>query len=168
MKLLLDKKPVIPASSYVASGAQIIGAVTLGERTGVWFNVVIRADLEEITIGSCTNIQDGSILHVDYDKKVIIGDYVTVGHRVILHGCIIGHHALIGMGAVILNGATVGEYAQVAAGAVVPPGFMVPAHTLVKGVPAKITRSLTDEEIQYNDRGAQHYTELIQAYQVKK
>ena len=139
--------PQIPASVYLAPGVRIIGDVTLGERCGVWYNVVIRGDVHYIRIGEETNIQDGSILHVTHDTHpLVIGNRVTAGHAVRLHGCTIEDETLIGIGAIVLDGAHVERQALVAAGALVPPGMVVPAGTLVAGVPARVRRELTPEE----------------------
>jgi carbonic anhydrase/acetyltransferase-like protein (isoleucine patch superfamily) len=140
--------PGLADTAYVAQGAVLIGQVTVGDLSSIWFNAVIRGDNEPITIGSRSNVQDGCVLHTDPGFPCVIGDLVTVGHNVVLHGCIVGDGATIGMGATVLNGATIGEGALVAANALVLEGFQVPPHTLVAGVPAKVRRELepADEE----------------------
>jgi len=135
-------KPRYSSNCFVAENAQVIGNVTLKEGASVWFNCVLRGDMDQIIIGEHTNIQDGTIIHNDPGLPTIIGDYVTVGHGAILHACTIKDKVLIGMGAIILDGAVIEEGAVVAAGAVVTPGMLVPANTLVVGTPAKIIKNL--------------------------
>ncbi|MEH7082459.1 gamma carbonic anhydrase family protein [Neobacillus drentensis] len=137
----------------------MIGNIELKEDTSVWFNAVIRGDNEKIMIGKGSNIQDGAIVHVDPGYPVHVGEYVTIGHNVVLHGCTIKNGALIGMGATILNGAVIGEGSLVAAGALVPEGKMIEPGVLVAGVPAKVIRTLTPEEIERSKGGAQHYVQ---------
>lgn len=142
-----DKYPKIPASVFVAPGAMIIGDVEIGEKSSVWFNTVIRGDVHYIRIGSGTNLQDLSVLHVtrrDYPLRV--GDHVTVGHRVILHGCTIGNFCLIGMGSVIMDGAVVEEGSFIGAGSLVSEGTVIPSGMLAFGHPAKPKRPLNDAE----------------------
>ncbi len=138
--------PLIHPSAFVADGAWIIGAVDLGAEASVWFGAVLRGDINAIRIGVRTNIQDGAVLHVTKELAVVIGDDVTVGHQAMIHGCRIENGALIGMSAVVLDNAQVGECALVAAGSVVRENFVVPAGSLVAGVPARVVRTLTDEE----------------------
>lgn len=139
--------PRIPGSVFLAPGVRIIGDVVLGELCSVWYNVVIRGDVHFIRIGRETNVQDGSILHVTHDTHpLVVGDRVTVGHGVRLHGCTVEDETLIGIGAIVLDGAVVERGAMVAAGALVPPGMTVPSGTLVAGVPARVRRELTPEE----------------------
>jgi len=146
-------EPTIPDSCFIAPSADIIGDVHLGEDTSVWFQVVIRGDVNRVRIGKRTNIQDGAILHVTRDKlpmvgaPLVIGDDVTIGHRVSLHGCTIKNRVLVGMGAVILDHAEIGEDSIVAAGSVVTKDKKFPARSLIQGVPAKVVRQLTDEEV---------------------
>ena len=149
--------PHIPASAWVADSAQVMGKVTLGEDASVWFGVVIRGDTDPITIGAGTNIQDGSVLHADYGKPLVIGDNVTVGHKVMLHGCTIGDGSLIGIGAVVLNGAKIGRGSIVGAGSLVTEGKEFPDGSLIMGSPAKVVRSLTPEQQQGLAQSAQHY-----------
>lgn len=153
------KYPTVHSSTYIAPGAQLIGNIELKEDTSVWFNAVIRGDNEKITIGKGSNIQDGAIVHVDPDYPVHVGEYVTIGHNVVLHGCTVKDGALIGMGATILNGAVIGEGALVAAGALVPEGKMIEPGVLVAGVPAKVIRTLTPEVIERSKGGALHYVQ---------
>ena len=133
-----DLTPQVDPSAFVASNAVLAGDVHLGARASVWFGCVLRSEVERITIGEETNVQDLSVVHTDPGSPVVLGDRVTVGHRVVLHGCTVEDDALIGMGAVVLNGAVVGRGAVVAAGAVVTQGMQVPEMALVAGVPAKV------------------------------
>mgnify|MGYP001566821114 FL=1 len=145
-------KPKIPSTCFVAPGAHIIGKVFLGEHVNVWFNCILRGDENEIHVGENTNVQDLSILHNTKWNALIIGKNVTIGHHVVLHGCTIEDHCLIGMGAIILDGAVIGEGSVVAAGSVVPPRKTYPPKSLIMGSPAKFQRELTaDEATQYNN-----------------
>ncbi len=138
--------PKLPKSVFIAPNAAVIGDVEIGEDSSVWFNSVIRGDVHRIRVGERTNIQDGSVLHVTYQRWALeIGDNVTVGHGAILHGCTISSNCLIGMGARVLDGARVGEFSLVAAGSLVLQGGKVPSNTLVAGVPAIVKRDLTAE-----------------------
>lgn len=140
--------PKIHHSVFIAEGVRIIGDVEIGENVSIWYNTVIRGDVNYIRIGANTNIQDLSMLHVTNKKwPLILEDHVSVGHSVSLHGCILKPYCLIGIGAIVLDGATVGEQSLVAAGALVREGFVVPPRTLVAGVPAKVIRELSDEDI---------------------
>lgn len=162
--------PRIAASAYIDPGAQLIGAIEIGGRSTVWPNVTIRADVNTITIGDETNIQDNSVLHVDGPHgdspgfPITLGNRVTIGHAVTLHGCTIEDEALIGIGAIVLNGAKIGAGAVVAAGALVPENMEIPAGMLAMGVPAKVRREVTPEERERFRGGAQHYVELGQKY----
>ena len=160
----LDTFPKIPENVFLASGVKIIGDVEIGENSSVWYNTVIRGDVHYIRIGMFTNVQDCSMLHVTNGKYPLnIGDKVTIGHSVTLHGCTIKDLSLIGMGSIVLDGAVVEEKSMVAAGAVVKPNFVVPTGTLAAGVPAKIVRDLSKEEIEDFEKSAfryKKYTEL--------
>ena len=150
--------PKLHETVFLASGVKIIGDVEIGEYSSVWYNSVIRGDVHYIKIGAYTNIQDCSMLHVTNGKYPLnIGNKVTIGHSVKLHGCTLKDLCLIGIGAVLLDDSTVEENAMVAAGAVVRPGFVVPSGKLVAGVPAKILRDLTKEEIDYFEISAERY-----------
>jgi gamma-carbonic anhydrase len=139
--------PRIADSAYIDASAQVIGDVVIGERSSIWLNVSIRGDVNYIRVGDESSIQDNTVLHVDADLyPCVVGNRVTVGHRVVLHGCEVGDEVLIGIGAVVLNGAKIGQGAVVAAGALVPERMEVPAHTLVMGMPAKVRREVTREE----------------------
>ncbi|TQJ32017.1 gamma carbonic anhydrase family protein [Microbacterium sp. SLBN-146] len=138
--------PILDPSSFVASGARVIGAVTLGAGASVWYNAVLRADGDAITIGAGSNLQDNVSVHVDRGSPVVIGENVSVGHNAVVHGCTVEDGSLIGMGSVILSGAVIGAGSLVAAGAVVLEGTEIPPGSLVAGVPGKVRRPLTDDE----------------------
>ncbi len=155
--------PAIDESVFIAPGARIIGNVTIGARSSIWFNAVLRGDVQAITIGEATSVQDGAVLHVTGDDlPLIIGSNVTIGHLACVHACVLKDLSLIGIGATILDGAIVEERAMVAAGSVVRPGFIVPSGKLVAGVPAKIVRDLTQQELDYFEISAEHYTGYAQ------
>jgi carbonic anhydrase/acetyltransferase-like protein (isoleucine patch superfamily) len=161
---LPDSEPSIDGSVFRAPGSVIVGDVQIGSDSSVWYNVVIRADVSPIRIGSRTNIQDGSILHADPGYPCVIGDDVTVGHRAIVHGAKVGNGALIGMGAVLLNGVQVGEEAIVAAGAVVTEGTVIAPGTLYAGIPAKEKRQLDEEARKMGRVGADGYVRNAQRH----
>ena len=142
----LDQTPEIDPSVYIAKGAVVIGAVTLGKDASVWHNSVLRADINSIEIGESSNLQDGTVLHLADDFGVKIGKFVTVGHLAMIHACEIGDECLIGMQATILDGATIGAQSIVGAGALVTKGTHIPEGSLVLGTPAKVIRSLTKKE----------------------
>jgi carbonic anhydrase/acetyltransferase-like protein (isoleucine patch superfamily) len=147
----------------VADTADLIGAVTLGERSSVWFNCALRADINAITIGDDSNVQDCSVLHVQDDVPLVIGSRVTIGHSATVHACTLEDRTLIGMGAVVLDRAVVGEGSIVAAGAVVRVGMIVPPRTLVAGVPAKVVRQL-DDDLEMIDRHWRNYVAYTAEY----
>ncbi len=154
----LDNYPKMGVNVFLASGVKIIGDVTIGENTSVWYNTVIRGDVHYIRIGSLTNIQDCSMLHVTNGKFPLnIGDKVTIGHSVKLHGCTLKDLCLVGIGAIVLDGAIVEENSMVAAGSVVKPNFIVPSGKLVAGVPAKVVRNLTEDEVKEFENSALRY-----------
>lgn len=156
--------PQIAVSAYIDPSAAVVGSVVVGARSGIWFNASLRGDADLIRIGEETSIQDNSVLHCDKGFPLTIGDRVTVGHSVVLHGCTIEDDALIGIGAIVLNGARIGRGAVVAAGALVPEGMDVPAATLVVGVPAKPKRTVTPEEQARFTEGVRHYVERAALY----
>ena len=157
--------PQIAASAYIDPSAQVIGNVTIEERASVWPNVTIRGDVNTITIGEETNIQDNSTLHCDAGLfPLIIGNRVTVGHQAMLHGCTIEDECLIGIAAVVLNGARIGKGSVIAAGALVPEGSVIPPHSMAMGVPAKVKRHLNPEEVQRFRLNTRHYVELARIY----
>jgi carbonic anhydrase/acetyltransferase-like protein (isoleucine patch superfamily) len=141
-----DRRPEIDATAWVAPGSTIIGSVRMAPRASVWYGSVLRGDMEGISIGAGSNIQDGCVVHADPGFPTAVGSGVSVGHRVVLHGCTIGDDVLIGMGAVVLNGARIGSGSLVAAGAVVLEGVVIPPGSLVAGLPARVRRELSEEE----------------------
>lgn len=159
------RKPQVAPTAYVDPQAVVIGDVVLGEHSSVWPCVVIRGDVHFIRIGARTNVQDGSVLHVMGDHHpLILGDDVTIGHGVILHGCTIESRCLIGMGSIILNGAKIGTGSIVAAGTLVPEGTEVPPGSLFMGHPGKFRRALTTADLESIDRYAQRYVEYKETY----
>jgi carbonic anhydrase/acetyltransferase-like protein (isoleucine patch superfamily) len=148
---------LIDSSAYVAPNATIMGRVEIGAEASVWFGCVLRGDNEPIVIGARTNVQDLSVIHTDEGIPCTLGAGVTVGHRAVLHGATVGDGALIGIGAIVLNAARVGEQAMVGAGAVVTEGQVIPARHLALGVPAKVVRELSDEEVERLQAAAAHY-----------
>lgn len=156
----LYKKQNIAKSAWIAPSVYVAGHVTIGDQSNIWPGCILRADLNSITIGKRTNLQDGTLVHVESDQSVKVGNDVTVGHGVIIHACTIEDGALIGMGAILLNGCQIGKGAQVAAGALVPEGMKVPARTLVMGVPARVVRKLKAQEIKRNVKSAGKYVEM--------
>lgn len=160
----LNHRPQIAEDVFIAPGVHIIGRVFIDQGSSIWFNTVIRADINDVRIGKYTNIQDNSVIHVDLGYPTVIGDYVLVGHKAVLHGCTVGDGALIGMGAILLDGARVGKNAIVAAGAVVREGGEVPAGTLAVGTPARVIRELTPEEITRIRQGTESYVTWAQEY----
>ncbi len=159
-----NKQPVVHPHTYIADGAKLIGAVTLEEGASVWFNAVLRADLEPIVIGRDSNIQDGCVIHVETGKPTIVGPSVTVGHNVILHACTIGEGALVGMGSIILDGAVIPPRSLVAAGSLVPQGKTYPEGSLILGSPARVARKLSEAEIAGILGSAAHYRQFWEAY----
>ncbi len=149
---------------YIAPGAVVVGDVTIGQESSVWFNAVLRGDVELIKIGNQTNIQDSCVIHADPGFPCTLGDGITVGHGAIVHGATIGDNVTIGMKAVVMNGAVVGENSIVAVGAVVTEGTQVPPGSLVVGIPGKVRKELTPEQIELNRMGAQHYVENAKAF----
>jgi carbonic anhydrase/acetyltransferase-like protein (isoleucine patch superfamily) len=152
--------PVVPTSAWVAPNATLVGAVTLGERASVFYGAVLRGDVDSITIGDDTNVQDNVTMHCDAGTPASVGARVSVGHGAILHGCTVEDDCLIGMGATVLNRAVIGTGSLVAAGAVVLEGTIVPPGSLVAGVPAKVRRELTDDERAGIHSNAQRYVAL--------
>ncbi|MGM9903078.1 carbonic anhydrase/acetyltransferase [Enterococcus sp. 10A9_DIV0425] len=147
-------------TQFVASNATVVGDVDLGENVTIWYQAVVRGDSNSIRIGSGTNIQDGTIIHVDHDAPVTIGNDVTVGHQCMIHGCRIEKGALIGMGSTILNHAVIGENSLIGAGSLVTEGKVIPPNVLAFGRPAKVIRTLTKEEIEKNKQNILHYIEI--------
>ena len=154
------KKPQIHESAFVAEGARIIGDVILKAQSSIWYNTVCRADINQIIIGERSNIQDNSVIHLENDQGVILGNDVTVGHNAIIHGCTIEAGALIGMGAIIMNGVVVGKGAVIGAGAVVKENMVIAEYSLVVGVPGKIVKTLDSNTYDKNVKWAAKYVQL--------
>lgn len=151
--------PLIGKNVFLAPTSVVIGDVCIGEESSVWFHAVLRGDIDKISIGHHTNIQDHSLLHIKAGIELEVGSCVTIGHHVILHSCKIGDHSLIGMGSTILDGAVIGNNSVVAASSLVPPKKIFPPYSLIMGSPAKVVRSLTQDEIKnYGD----HYLSYIE------
>jgi len=154
-----DLQPQLADTAWVADSAQVMGNVELAADTSVWFGAVLRGDTEVIRVGKGSNIQDNSVVHADIGCPVTIGENVTVGHQVMLHGCTIGDGSLIGIQAVVLNGAKIGKHCLVGAGALVTEGKEFPDGSMILGSPAKVVRQLTPEQMAAVVRSAQHYVE---------
>lgn len=150
-------KPDIHESCFIADNALVLGKVTLKENTSIWYNCVLRGDGNNIKIGKYTNIQDGSVIHISKEHETIIGDYVTVGHKAIVHACKIGNNVLVGMGAIVLDGAEIEDNVLIGAGSIVTPGKKIPSGSLVLGSPARVIRLLTKEEIEQLKQSALDY-----------
>ena len=161
--------PQLDPSTYVQPSAQIIGDVIIGAQSSVWFNVVIRGDVQPIRIGARTNIQDNSTVHVTRGRwATIIGDDVTAGHAVVLHGCRVGNRCLIGIGAIVLDGVEIGDDCLIAAGSLLTPGTKVPPQSLVMGHPAKVVRRLRAEELAHIEESALHYVAHAADYRAQQ
>ena len=158
--------PSIHRAAYVAPGADVIGRVTLAKDSSVWFGCVLRGDVNRIEIGEATNIQDGSILHVDDRSPCLIADHVHVGHHVNLHGCVVERGAMIGIGAIVLSRSRIGAGAIVGAGSVVLEGTTVPPRVLVVGAPARVVRRVTARELRYIRGWVTKYVELAKQYRL--
>jgi carbonic anhydrase/acetyltransferase-like protein (isoleucine patch superfamily) len=158
------RAPRIAASAFIAESADLIGQVEIGENSSIWFQTVLRGDIEPIRIGANSNLQDGTVVHTNAGSPVVVGDWVTVGHRAVLHGCTIEDHCLVGMGAMVLNNARVGEGSIVAAGALVLADTVIPPRTLYMGSPARFKRQLVDADRVFIDMHASHYLEYKEHY----
>ena len=156
--------PTIHPSAFVAPGADVIGQVRLGKQASVWFGCVLRGDVNRIVIGDGTNIQDGSILHVDGDAPCLIGQHVHVGHHANLHGCVIGRGAMIGIGAIVLSRTRIGAGAIVGAGSVVLEGTRIPPRVLAVGIPARVVRPVTRRDTAHIRGWVQQYVRLAASY----
>src|SRR5215475_10782848 len=158
-------KPTIPQSCFIEETGLVIGDVVMGEDCSVWFHAVVRGDVHSIRIGNRTNVQDLCMLHVTHETHpLVIGNDVTIGHNVILHGCTIKDRVLIGMGAIIMDGAVVGEDSVVGAGALVTEGTIVASKSLILGSPAKVKRSMTDKELAWIKESAENYVKYARQY----
>lgn len=143
---LPDRTPSIADGAFIAEGARVVGEVSIGRDSSVWYNAVLRGDSARIVIGAGSNVQDNVSVHVDAGHPVVVGERVSIGHNAVVHGCTVGDGSLIGMGAVVLSGAVIGDGCLIAGGAVVLGGTVIPDGSLVAGVPAKVRRALSDEE----------------------
>lgn len=156
--------PEIARSAWVADSAQVIGKVVLKDKTSIWFGAIMRGDTETITVGMGSNIQDGCVLHTDTGFPLCVGENVTVGHKVTLHGCSVGDGSLIGIGAIVLNGAKIGKNCLVGAGALVTEGKEFPDGSLIVGAPARVVRALSATQIAGLYQSAQHYQNNAQIF----
>ncbi|BFU95032.1 MAG: Protein YrdA [Nitrospira sp.] len=157
--------PTVPASCYVEDTGIVIGDVAMGENCSVWFHAVIRGDVHFIRIGHRTNVQDLSMLHVTHDTHpLIIGDDVTIGHSVVLHGCTIKDRVLVGMGSIVMDGAQIGEDSVIGAGSLITEGTVVPPKSLVLGSPARVKRPVTEKELAWISESAQNYVRYARLY----
>lgn len=165
IKPFLGKQPVIDPTAFVAEQAVLIGDVVVGARSSIWFGAVVRGDVFHIRIGEETSIQDNSVLHVTHGQFAThVGNQVTVGHNVTLHGCTVGNRCIIGMGAILLDQAVIEDRCIVGAGALVTPGTRIPSGHLAVGSPARAKRPLTEEELAWLEASAAHYVELVEKY----
>jgi len=159
-----DHTPILPEEYYVADNAAVIGNVMLSPQSSIWFGAVLRGDIEPITIGERSNIQDNSVAHTGLGHPVMIGDDTTVGHKVMLHACTVGNNCLIGMGAILLDGCEVGDNCIVGAGSLVKQNQKIPAGSLALGSPARVIRKLSEEEILNVRKYAERYVVLQARY----
>lgn len=162
--LLPTESPKIHPTAYIAPGAVVVGAVTLGEDSSVWYQCVARGDINRIVIGPRSNVQDGTVIHVSDDCPAIIGADVSVGHRAIIHACEIGDGTLVGMGAIVMDGAVIGHGCVIGAGALITKGMQVPDGSLVMGAPAKVVRALTADEQRQNIALAAKYISVARGH----
>lgn len=154
-----DIMPKYHSECFIAESADLIGRITIGKDSSVWYGTVIRADVESVTIGERTNVQDNSTIHVAHGFKTSIGDDVTIGHGAIVHACSIGNRVLIGMGAIVLDGAIVEDDVIIGAGALIPPGKVIPSKSLVVGSPGKVVRNLSEDDLENLLHSAKSYVE---------
>ena len=161
---IAERRPTIHPSAWVAASAHVIGSVVLEEDASVWFNAVVRGDNDVLTIGPQSNVQDGSVLHTDDGIRLTIGRCVTVGHKVMLHGCEVGDFSLVGINAVVLNGARIGSHCLIGANALVTEGKVIPDGSLAVGSPARVVRQLTDGERLVLEGSAAHYVANARRY----
>ena len=154
-----EDKVQVAQGVFVAPGAQVIGKVVMQQNSSVWFNAVVRGDCDVITIGENSNIQDGSVLHTDFGVPLTIGKGVTIGHKVMLHGCEIGDYSLIGINSVVLNGAKIGKYCVIGANSLITENMQIPDGSLVMGSPAKIIKPIPEQQQKMLEQSAQHYVD---------
>jgi carbonic anhydrase/acetyltransferase-like protein (isoleucine patch superfamily) len=167
-KDFLDESPVVHSSAFIAESADMIGAVTISEEASIWYGAVLRADIQEIVIGPRSNVQDGSIIHLESEQGTHVGQYVTVGHKAILHACTIDDEVLVGMGSIIMDGSKVGARSIIAAGALVTMDTEIPPGSLVLGSPAKVVRTLSNDEQKSLKKWAENYVQLSRKYLQKE
>lgn len=160
----LLKSPSIDPSAFIAPNATLLGDVAIGERASIWYNAVLRGDINSISVGRGSNVQDGSVLHLSADYGCHIGEYTTVGHMAMLHACTIGNECLIGMGVIILDGVEIGDRCIIGAGALITQGKKIPSGSMVLGSPAKVVRELSAEEQNGLREWAERYVRLIPHY----
>ncbi|MDR2104856.1 MAG: gamma carbonic anhydrase family protein [Deferribacteraceae bacterium] len=164
MRARLLKGPSCGKRVFIAKGAAVLGAVYLGDDVSVWHQACIRGDVNEIHIGSGSNVQDCAVLHVGWEYSMHIGENTTIGHSVNLHGCTIGNHVLVGIGATVLDGVVISDDTIIAAGSVVPPRKSFPPKVMLMGSPAKVVRELTDKDIEFARAHSSHYVEYKNLY----
>lgn len=160
-----EHKPQLPEGFYwIAESASVIGKIVVGEDVGIWFGATLRGDIETITIGARSNIQENSVLHTDWGCPLTIGEGCTIGHKAMLHGCTIGDNSLIGMSATVLNGAVIGKNCLIGAGALVTEGKVIPDNSLVMGAPGRVVRELDAEAVAKLERSSAHYVETARRF----
>ena len=162
-----NKSPLIDSTALVVENATVIGEVYIGKYSSVWFSAVLRGDIESISVGDYTSIQDGSVIHVAENLPTRIGNYVTIGHGAILEGCTVEDFALIGIGATILNEVIIGKNSIIAAGTVVTPRTIIPAYSMVMGIPGKVVRKINEDEASHLKEHAEGYVRLMKEYKNK-
>ena len=160
----LHESPKVAESAFIAPGVVISGAVQIAEEASIWYGSVLRADIERIRIGRGSNLQDGTIVHLASDRGTVVGDYVTCGHRCLLHACEIGDEVLVGMGAIVMDGAQVGRRSIIGAGSLITRGQIIPPGSLVMGAPAKVIRSLSEEEQSGIRQWAEKYIQVAKEH----
>jgi len=164
--LIPEKSPSVEATVFIAQGAVVVGDVSLAEHSSIWYGAVLRGDINRISVGARSNVQDGAVVHVSDDHAAIIGEDVTVGHRAIIHACRVENEVLVGMGAILLDGCHIGARSIIAAGAVVPKGLVVPEGSLVVGTPGRVVRLLTLDEQAANLKLAAKYVEVSRRFRI--
>lgn len=164
IKDLIEHKPKIHPTVFIADSADVIGDIIIGENSSIWYGAVVRGDIENIEIGKYTNIQDNAVVHTETNIPTKIGDYCVIGHNAIIHGCTIGNNTLIGMGAIVLNRAVVGNNCIIGAGTIVTEGKVIPDNSMVIGIPGRVVRTVTEEEIISIRNNAIRYSELYKKH----
>ncbi len=161
-----DKTPVVPESCWVADNATVVGDIVMGEDCTIWYGAVLRADSCSMRLGNRCNVQDNAVFHCDKNSPLTLGEGVTVGHSAIVHGSTVGDNVMVGMHATLLNGCVIGENSIIAAGALVKEGQVIPPNSLAVGVPAKVVRQLSPEQIEHNRSAADHYVDYGKRHKV--